>query len=334
MMTAENSCATLITVASFPQQYFLENLAVRADGSILVTVLDRKQLWYVPAPGPDLPVDPVLVHTFDNHAMGIVETEPDIFYVCAFGRAAVDRFDLRGWSPGAPAQPVRVLTFEQPGALLNGCCLIAPDVMLIADSVAGLIWRVDLADDGLSAAERVWLPHDSMAFIPDHPLNPIPGVNGVRYAARTHFLYYTSTAQQLFARVAVDPVTHEPAGEPEIVAQGMWGDDFCIDENTGVAYLTTHRANTIDRVPLQPGGTPVIVAGEPFNEHLVGPSSAVWGRGPTDYGRLAYVTTDGGTRTPPDGKLRPAQVLRVEFSTEYPLLPRGTPAPAGDDPAR
>jgi hypothetical protein len=33
-------------------------------------------------------------------------------------------------------------------------------------------------------------------------------------------LYYTSTAQKLFMRVAVDPVTHEPAGEPELVAAG------------------------------------------------------------------------------------------------------------------
>jgi hypothetical protein len=34
----------------------LENLAVRADGSILVTVLNHKQLWYVPAPDGGPPV--------------------------------------------------------------------------------------------------------------------------------------------------------------------------------------------------------------------------------------------------------------------------------------
>ena len=47
------------------------------------------------------------------------------------------------------------------------------------------------------------------------------------------------------------------------------------------------------------------------------PSSAAWSRGPGDYGRVAYVTTDGGTTAPPpDGKIRPAKVLRVEFSQE------------------
>jgi hypothetical protein len=65
-MTTDNATrAKLTTIAYFPEQFFLENLAVRADGSILVTVLNHKQLWYVPAPATELPVDPVLVHTFE-----------------------------------------------------------------------------------------------------------------------------------------------------------------------------------------------------------------------------------------------------------------------------
>jgi hypothetical protein len=40
----------------------------------------------------------------------------------------------------------------------------------------------------------------------------------------------------------------------------------------------------------------------------------VWGRGDGDYGHVAYVATDGGeTLQPPDGIVRPAQVLRIEF---------------------
>ncbi|HWS93055.1 MAG TPA: hypothetical protein VN306_11365 [Mycobacterium sp.] len=304
----------LATVATFPEQFFLENIAVRRDGSILVTVLNRKELWYIPAPGADLPVEPILVHTFDYPTMGIVETEPDIFYVCTFGIATLERIDMRHWTPGARADATRVLTFDQSGAVLNGCCLIAPRIILIADSVAGLIWRVDLSDDGLAATARVWLQHDSMAWDPDNPLNPQPGVNGVRFAARTSFVYYTSTTRKLFMRVAVDPVMHEPANEPEFVAGGTMDDDFCIDEDAGVAYVTTHRENTIDCVPLRPDASRSCVVGEPFTEQLIGPSSAAWGRGPTDYGRVAYVTTDGGTTAPPpDGKIRPAQVLRVEF---------------------
>jgi DNA-binding beta-propeller fold protein YncE len=319
-MTTHNATrAKLTTIAYFPQHFFLENLAVRADGSILITVVKHKQLWYLPAPDADLPVDPVLVHTFDSAAMGIVEAEPDVFYVCTFGPATVERVDLRGWSPGAAATVTRVLTFD-PSAVLNGACLIGTRTMLVADSVAGRIWRVDLAGDGLTAAARVWLAHHSMAFDLDNPLNPQPGVNGVRYDSKTDFLYYTSTTRKLFMRVPVDPATHQPVGEPEFVASGTMADDFCIDENAGVAYVTTHRQNTIDRVPLQPGQHGAqrdIVAGEPFTAQLVGPSSAAWGRGHNDYGRVAYVTTDGGTTAPPpDGIVRPAQLLRIEFTVD------------------
>jgi hypothetical protein len=103
-------------------------------------------------------------------------------------------------------------------------------------------------------------------------------------------------------------------------------DDFCIDENAGVAYVTTHRENTIDRVVLranQESPARDSVAGNPFDDRLVGPSSAAWGRRPGDYGRVAYVTTDGGTTAPPtDGIIPPATVLRVEFSS-----PDGTSSP-------
>jgi sugar lactone lactonase YvrE len=320
--------ANLTTIATFPKHFFLENLAVRADGSILVTVLNHKQLWHVPAPIGGQPVTPTPVHTFDGFAMGIVETEPDIFYVSTLNQATVQRFDMRGWVPGAPVTPTQVLTFERPAGL-NGSCLIAPRVILLADSLAGLIWRVDLADDGLSASASVWLQHHTMAPDPDSgltsALGPQPGINGIRYAARTNTMYYTCSAQKLFMRVAVDPDSLTPVGEPEVVGADITTDDFCLDENAGVAYLTTHTDNTIVRVPIDSGAdgaTTSVVAGDPFNEQLVGPSSAAWARGPADYGHIAYVTTDGGHtaieyhRPGSDGIIRPGRVVRVQFDPE------------------
>jgi hypothetical protein len=322
--------AKLTTVATFPENFFLENLAVRADGSILVTVLNRKQLWYVPAPNGGQPVTPALVHTFDQLALGIVEAEPDIFYVSTAKAegATLERIDMHGWVPGAPVKHTRVLTFDRPAGL-NGACLLAPRVILLADSLAGLIWRVDLAEDGLTATASVWLQHHTMAPDPDNrltsPMGPQPGINGIRYAARTNVVYYTCSAQKLFMRVAVDPATHMPMGEPDVVAADIANDDFCLDENAGVAYLTTHTDNTIVRLPIEPGAdaaTRSVVAGDPFTEQLVGPSSAAWARGPADYGRIAYVTTDGGHaaieyhRAGTDGIIRPAQVVRAQFDQD------------------
>ena len=116
-------------------------------------------------------------------------------------------------------------------------------------------------------------------------------------------------------RVHVDLRTNDPNGTPELVDSGTMADDFCIDEDARGAYVTTHRENTIDRVPLEPNSGPRrSVAGQPFNELLLGPSSAAWSRVPGEYGRIAYFTTDGGqTAPPPDKIVRSAKVLRVEF---------------------
>ncbi len=312
---------TLTPVAFFPQWYFPENLAVRADGSILVTDVVHKELWWVPRPERGV-VEPVLVHTFDHPVTGIAEAAPDVFIVCltegyTTHESHLARIDFTGWTAGATVSPEIIYSFDGPVRALNGSCVLGPNVLAIADCFAGLIWRVDLTDDAASATARVWLADDTMADDPDSGVAPPPqpGVNGVRYGSKTGHLYYTSTAQKVFMRVPVDPSTLDPAGPAQFVAAIDNADDFCLDEDAGFAYVTRHRANTIDRVPLAPrhGSEVRHIAGDPFDETLVGPSSAAWGRGPGDHGRVAYVTTDGGTTAPPDGTVRRAALLRVEF---------------------
>ena len=74
----------------------------------------------------------------------------------------------------------------------------------------------------------------------------------------------------------------------------------------------------VDRVPLDPTtarlGRAAIV-GEPFNDKVIGATSIDWGHGPNDYGRVAFITTDGGTvQLPPDGVLRKAKLVRIEIA--------------------
>ncbi|MBV9445115.1 MAG: cupin domain-containing protein [Streptosporangiaceae bacterium] len=200
-----------------------------------------------------------------------------------------------------------------------------------------MIGRIDLAESPRSPVARVWLAHDTMAMDPDSDVAPPPqpGVNGMRYGARTSYLYYTSTTQQVFLRVPVDPSTLDPAGDAESIASIDNADDFCLDDNTGFAYLTRHRANTIDRVPLTPrhGSEVRHIADDPFDTVLVGPSNAAWGRGPSDHGRVAYVTTDGGTTALPtrirsvsaDGSVdishRVAPLMSVAWSASVRISP-------------
>jgi hypothetical protein len=207
-----------------------------------------------------------------------------------------------------------LLEFPKPWVGLNGACLVAPDVLLAA-GMAELIWRVDLGKNSQASA-RVWLRHDTMKNRPGEMKPEQPGTNGVQFDSSTSYLYYTTTSQQMMLRVKVDPATHEPASLPEFVAGGREWDDFLIDEAAGVAYATTHRENTIDRVRLKPDGNRdgrTVVAGDPFTSTLVGPSAGAWGRAQGEKGRVAYFSTDGGTAAPPDGVYRKAKVLRVEM---------------------
>lgn len=313
--------AKLTTVAVFPVKSFLENLAVRSDNSVLVTSMNAKELFYVPPSFGAVPVQPMLLHRFDQLTTGLVEIEPDLFLVSTSNlytthESFIHRLDLRGWSPGSQVRIETPFRFPDTARGVNGSCLLAPGIVLVADCMAGLIWRLDMKPDGREMQARIWLAHESMGYFPGKMKPEQPGVNGVRYAARTRHLYYTATAKKLLMRVPVDPATFEPADAPELVVAGRMGDDFCIDEDASVIYLATHRQNTIDRISMDPGdnsGFPQSVVGDPFTEALIGPSSGAWGRAPGEYGKVAYFISDGGTASPSPGGQLAARLHRVEF---------------------
>jgi uncharacterized protein YndB with AHSA1/START domain len=96
------------------------------------------------------------------------------------------RLDLSGWKPGGTIQPELLLEFPEPNVAMNGSCLLSPNVLL-AGGATSLIWRVDLPEDGKPTTARIWMAHDNMKMRPGEKKPEQPGVNGVRYAARTGY---------------------------------------------------------------------------------------------------------------------------------------------------
>ena len=306
--------------AQFPTHFFPENFAIRHDNSKLVTLVTPRALYYVPPHNTGGPVEPMLLHAFGEVATGIAELERDVFIVISTNAYTTHEnylhwLDLRNWTPGAPVTIEKILTLPEEVLALNGCCALSPTTVIAAETFAGAIWRIDFDADGSAPRAKLWLKHESMAHVKDElPPPPQPGINGLRYSARTNFAYYTTTGQKLFMRVRVDPATFAPVGDPERVAGGGMYDDFCIDEERDLAYVTVHRENRIDAIPLRPGGMVHPLIGAPLNELMLGPSSAAWSRAPGEEGQVVYVTTDGGhTAPPPDGIVRNAKVLRMKL---------------------
>ena len=310
--------AKVTTVARFPEHFFLENIVVRQDGSILVTVYIQKKIFYIPKPGSQL-VTPQLLHEFDQFTTGIVEVKPDVFYISTTSvkgdaPSRLWKLDMNNYTESKTdfPQPVLVFTFPSEARALNGSCLISPSTILLADSWADLIWRVDFSDDGSVASAHTWLKHEMLGHL--EAKTDVPGVNGLKYNPNDHHVYFTSTARTIFGRVPINTITCEPAGEPmDVTDRWMQADDLLIDETTNACYVTTHRQNTIEKFDLN-SFERVNIIGNPVDLQVLGPTAGAWGRELGEYGRVAYFTTDGGHMNPYNGEVRPASVVRIEFS--------------------
>ena len=136
----EVSLLKVETVHEFPRMYFVENLAVRSNGGILVTVHNRNELIHVdPTQGQR-----TLVHTFENGVSGIAEIEPDVFYISVgeignAGSYGIFTVDMTGFAPDREAATVRKLVNVPDALFLNGSVVPFPgrDIILLADSIIG-----------------------------------------------------------------------------------------------------------------------------------------------------------------------------------------------------
>ena len=88
---------------------------------MLVTVMNKQELWYIPSPIAHIPVDPLLIYTFAQPTLGIVEVEPEVFYVNTSSlytshESYLHRLDMRDLSLGSPSTQKSSLHFPRlPG---------------------------------------------------------------------------------------------------------------------------------------------------------------------------------------------------------------------------
>lgn len=195
---------------------------------------------------------------------------------------------------------------------LNGITTLNPTTVLSADSTKGVVWATNV----LTGVLRVVISDPLMASVGGRL-----GVNGIK-VFNGCTLFFTNSAQNIFAKIAIDPVDGTPVGPPATVvataAPGTSFDDFALDF-FGRAFVATARGNTV--VEVKRDGRQVVLAGNLISTEIVEPTSVQFGRTVFDWGVL-YVTTAGGLGAPVDGTERVGgQVVAVD--TRDPLRRRG-----------
>ena len=320
------NCTALLTISRpnafhpirwiyfFPRGAWIENIAVRPNGQLLLTRLDTSELYLFDFASRD--PHPVLVYRFPNALAltGIAEIAPDVFAISAGnytqasgptpGSWAVWRVDLSGWSSTPSNETSTTLAATQvskiadvpQAAYLKGMSPLSERYLLLSDFRAGVVYRLDIH----TGAYSIVIANSETIAIP-HPLFGAAGVNGLH--VRGDYLYFTNTGQNIFARTPIhDDGT--PAGPSSIVAHTQASTDY-FDGFTfgahGAAYLGTGSGNTVVR--LDPSGGPEErIAGSPDSTVMAEPTNGAFGRGASDQGVL-YMGTGGGIAAPVKGKI-------------------------------
>ena len=266
----------------------LENLAVRSNGQLLLDCVTKPNIYVFDPSRPC--TKPKVLHTFKNvtSVLGIDEITHDVFAVVVGnfsnpghhepGTFSVWSLDLTGSKP-----KVTLITAIPEGIALNGLATLKSDetMILIADSVDGVIWRVN-------PRTRDYTPIYDSPLLANITATGM-GVNGIRTFEQK--LYFINSGQETYGRV---PLYHNASasGEVQLLGrqkQGIW-DDFDLDWE-GNAWVATHRGDL----------TEVTVEGRHRNMtacegvKMLDPTSARFGRGSKKEENTLYITTAGNS---------------------------------------
>ena len=311
-------------IYQFPNETWIENLVVRANGKILVTLISTPEVWEIDPFAT--PTTAELIYHFPDaiSCAGIAEYAPDSFAVNVgnfsdktfkydVGSYSVWSIDMRshwkgGWDKthhgGRHHEKPKVHKIaDVPSAkFLNGMTTLpgSPNMVLLADSAAGLIYRLDTVTGAYSVAI------DDPALKPNTSAPVLLGVNGIHTRpGDDEFIYFTNTLMApAFSRIPINPRTGAKKGPDEVVVEsvaalGGGPDDFCFDRTGKAAYIADGALYGLLKVAVASGETEVVVGGTP-KSRVVGQTACNFGRTKEDVEKgTLYITTNGGIEAPP-----------------------------------
>ncbi|CAH0026951.1 unnamed protein product [Clonostachys rhizophaga] len=321
------------TVASVNQAgSWLENLAVRPNGDLLVTMMvPDSTLYHVQSPG-SANAQLVPLYKFPNATglVGITELGNDRFAVnmhnfSSFVTPVADTgavWEISFSNTHKDDFTARKVTVIKGAGFLNGMTPFttknnkspkckAETSLIVADSYAGVIRRVDLS----TGTYETILDAPELKPGADSPF----GVNGVH--VRGDHLYFTNTALRALYRIAIDssgfPLKNAAVEVLLSLPDIAIIDDFAFDKK-GNIWAAASSNNTV-LVIYKNGGskeysTYKSAAGEITSLALGGVTATAFGKGGDSH--TLFASTSGASAFPVNGTAtEPGKVVAVDLSS-------------------
>ncbi|OJJ50338.1 hypothetical protein ASPZODRAFT_58952 [Penicilliopsis zonata CBS 506.65] len=334
-VTATTTPAVQVNVLySFGEDSWAENLAVRANGQILVSRLDTPEVLQLDPTGAR---EPITVAAWDANnymgCLGISETRADVFYVVASGFVndsfvltsgvnTIWEIDMRTFaieddqaSSGVTVTSnatVTKLVEVTSSDFLNGMTTFNETVILVADAYNGWVYAVDTT----TGAYTVAVNETSMKF--DSIVDPSTnlGVNGIKL--HDGYLYWTNTAAGTLNRILLsdshDDAVVGPLGPAETVVSNVPKADDFIFKSDGVAFIAQNQMDELS-VLYPRAGHAEVIAGSNISTLLAGVSAGKFGRLESD-AEILYLTTSGALGLPINGSVTvPATLSWINTSS-------------------
>ncbi|RCI13008.1 hypothetical protein L249_0463 [Ophiocordyceps polyrhachis-furcata BCC 54312] len=282
------------TVAQFDAGTWIENIAVRSSGALLLTsLMPNASLYEVPDPTSESATVTRLFTIEDaSGLLGISEISTDVFAIAGgnVGSSGGVEGSMRVWtvdfSSSASPQPQLAMTIPE-AILLNGMTTVPnkDKVVLISDSAKGVVWRADIGANKSEIAIQV----PEMGS--QNQKQPI-GVNGIHIRDGNLTWLNHDTFKMFSIHITEDGLQAPEAKAAEVASFPVTAlDDFIFGPaEQATAWVTTNSDNRV--FALEASGESVVVAGANNLPDVATATACQFGRSEKD-GKVLYVTTGG-----------------------------------------
>lgn len=276
-------------ISEWPHGSLVENLAVKHDGHLIVTVYSTNEIYEInPQPTKS---SRHLLTTLPYGPTGIAELEFNHFYINVGLIGKQNTWSIYSLSlqhGNTLNVSIKKLVDLDSALYLNGLCVLSYEhgTLLSVDSILGHIYKINIRTKQV----ELWYENDLLKHRTRDVL--VPGVNGIRHCSIDNSIYLTNTDRALLLRLPINPFDYRPKGQLETIVRNLVCDDFSIDR-VGTIYATTHAHNSLVRLTLIQNGEYLREDIANIVDGFAGATSCAFGRTYQDRTSL-YITTTGG----------------------------------------